>query len=120
MNKLFCEQMKEKTEFSTGAVRDSEELEEKEDYIETISWLALKRYSKYMTQQAKKYGKGNWIKGIPTDSYERSLMRHIQKYLSNKYNGTNIEPEVDHLSAIMFNLQGIIHNEEIAKTNDKK
>jgi len=107
--------------FKSGSVRDSED--NKEDYTETISWIALKRYAQYMTSCQKKYGKGNWIKGIPSDSYERSLLRHIQKYLSNKYYRAKIEPvepEIDHLSAALFNIQGLIHNEEIKKTENKK
>lgn len=100
--------------FTSGAIRDSEH--HKEDYIETISWTALKRYAQYMTSMSKKYGRGNWIKGIDIESYERSLMRHLQKYFSNKYNGTSVEPEIDHLSAAMFNLQGIMHEQN----NEKK
>lgn len=100
--------------FKTGSVRDDQH--DKEDYIESISWLTLKRYAQYMTKMSSKYGRGNWIKGIPIESYEQSLLRHIQKYLSNKYYGTNIEPEVDHLSATLFNLQGLIHEEEKLST----
>lgn len=100
-------------QFSTGAVRDTGE--DKEDYIESISWLTMKRYCIYMGKMAKKYGRGNWIKGIPADSYEQSLLRHIQKYISAKYYGVEIEPEVDHLSAALFNLQGLIHEEEKLK-----
>ena len=39
--------------FETGAVRDTDDT--KEDYIETISWTALKRHSQYMTGKKKKY-----------------------------------------------------------------
>jgi hypothetical protein len=99
-------------EFETGAKRD---IEGKEDYVETISFLSLKRYAEYMTAQAKKYGRGNWRKGIPIESYEQSLMRHIQKYFANKYDNANLEPEIDHLSAALFNLQGLIHEEEKLK-----
>jgi len=105
--------------FNTGAVRDS--VIGKEDYIETISFLALKRYASYMTSCQDKYGQGNWRKGIPIVEYEKSMLRHIQKYLSNKYEGTNIEPNVDHLSAALFNLQGILHEEEkLVKNKDNK
>jgi hypothetical protein len=96
--------------FDSGAKREIDD--SKEDYIEGLSWLALARFAKYMTGNQKKYGRGNWKKGIPIDSYEQSLLRHIQKYLVNKYHGANLEPEVDHLAAAWFNLQGIIHEEE--------
>ena len=65
-----------------------------------------------MKAQEVKYGRGNWKKGIPIEEYEKSLMRHLQKYLVNKYDGSNDEPDVDHLSAAMFNLQGLIHEIE--------
>jgi len=102
-----------KRKFKTGAVRDTDE--NKEDYIESISWLTLRRYALYMKSKEKKYGRGNWIKGIPIEEYEKSLVRHLQKYISNKYYGTKIEEEEDHLSAMLFNLQGLIHEEEKKK-----
>ena len=65
-----------------------------------------------MTGKKKKYGAGNFKKGIPIESYEQSLVRHLQKYLSNKYEGGNCEKEEDHLSAMLFNVFGIIHEEQ--------
>ena len=104
---------KPKVMFETGAVRDSQT--GKENYPETISYLALKRFAVYMTGCGDRYGLGNFKKGIPIESYEASLMRHIQKYFANKYEGASLEPEVDHLSAMMFNIQGILYEEERAK-----
>lgn len=101
------------TVFSTGAKRDVSE--NKEDYIESISWIALKRYADYMKSNENRYGRGNWLKGIPQESYERSLMRHLQKYLANKYNDGKFEPDVDHLAAALFNLQGLMHEQEKTK-----
>jgi hypothetical protein len=68
-----------------------------------------------MTACGAKYGLGNFKKGIPISSYEESLMRHIQKYFANKYDGASLEPDVDHLAAMMFNIQGIMHEEEKLK-----
>ena len=99
--------------FESGAIRDLDDT--KEDYIETISWTAMKRYSQYMTGKKKKYGSGNFKKGIPVESYEQSLVRHLQKYLANKYENGNDEKNEDHLSAIIFNVFGIMHEEEQAK-----
>ena len=108
-----------KRRFKSGAIRDSEE--GKEDYIETISWIALRRYAQYMTSKKSKYGEGNFKKGIPTESYERSLVRHLQKYLANKYEGQDTEKEEGHIEAIIFNAMGILHEEEttILKMNNK-
>ncbi len=100
--------------FTTGAVRDDDT--SKEDYIETISWTALKHYGKYMTGKKKKYGAGNFKKGIPIESYEQSLVRHLQKYLANKYENGTEEKDEDHLSAMLFNIFGIIHEQCRPKT----
>ena len=97
------------TKFKSGAVRDCNK--GKEDYIETISWRAMKRFAQYMSGKKEKYGEGNFKKGIPIKSYEQSMLRHIQKYLENKYEGGKIEVGEDHLSAILFNCFGIIHEE---------
>lgn len=99
--------------FDTGAIRDNDST--KEDYIETISWTAFKRYAQYMTDKKAKYGAGNFKKGIPISSYEQSLLRHIQKYLVNKYEGGDEEKLEDHLSACVFNLFGIMHEESKKK-----
>lgn len=97
------------TKYKTGAIRDNRE--GKLDLIETVSWTALNRYSKYMTEKKAKYGSGNFKKGIPIESYEQSLLRHIDKYLRNKYENGDDELNEDHLSAIVFNTMGIMHEE---------
>jgi len=95
--------------FSSGAIRDLED--NKFDFIETVSWTAFDRFAGYMTGKKKKYGSGNFKKGIDIESYERSLLRHISKYLRNKYENGNDEKEEDHLSAMVFNIFGIMHEE---------
>lgn len=97
------------TKFDTGAIRDSQE--GKEMYTETISWTALRRYAQYMTGKRDKYGSGNFKKGISAESYENSLMRHVMKYMMNKLEDGNLEKEEDHLSAIVFNTFGLMHEE---------
>jgi hypothetical protein len=99
--------------FDTGSIRDSED--NKEDYTETISWTAFKRYAQYMTRCKEKYGDGNFKKGMPIDAYERSLLRHVQKYMENKYEKGTVEKDQDHLSAMVFNIFGIMHEEEMMK-----
>lgn len=101
--------MSEVRKFESGAIRDTSN--GKESYIETLSWTALKRYAQYMTAKKAKYGAGNFKKGIPIESYEESLVRHIQKYLENKYENGNEEKGEDHLSAIIFNTFGIMHEQ---------
>ena len=104
--------------YKTGAVRDSQE--EKPDYIDAISWTALDRYVKYMESKKKKFGVGNFKKGLPIDRYEKAILRHIKKYIVNKYEKGNDEKDQDHLSAIVFNTLGIIHEEEMLKIKTKK
>jgi hypothetical protein len=101
------------TQFKTGAIRDSQE--GKTDYNETISWTALNRYARYMTGKKAKYGAGNFKKGIETWSYVQSMLRHVDKWMRNTYEEGNDEKDEDHLSAIVFNVFGIMHNEEMAK-----
>lgn len=100
--------------FGTGAVRDSQE--GKADFVETISFTAHERFARYMTSKKEKYGSGNFKKGIPIDSYERSLLRHVDKYFRNKYENGNDETEEDHLAAMRFNIDGIMHEEERIST----
>ena len=102
------------TEFDTGAIRDTQE--GKVDFVETISFTAHHRYAKYMTGKKAKYGVGNFKKGIPIESYEMSLLRHIDKYFRNKYEGGTDELEEDHVAAMRFNIDGIMHEEETKKT----
>ena len=102
-----------KTHFKTGAVRDSQK--GKVDFVETVSFTAHHRFAQYMTGKKKKYGAGNFKKGIPIESYEKSLLRHVSQYFRNKYENGNDEPKEDHLAAIRFNVDGIMHEEEIAK-----
>ena len=101
------------TSFPTGAIRDSQD--GKIDFIETISFTAHERYARYMTGKKAKYGVGNFKKGIPIHSYEQSLLRHVDKYFRNKYEHGTDEPNEDHLAAMRFNIDGIMHEEETAK-----
>lgn len=98
--------------FESGAKRI---VSGKEDYVESISWLSLRRYAQYMDEMAKRYGRGNWAKGIPVESYEGAIIRHFQKYIAKKYYGIDIEPNVDHEAAMLFNIQGLMHEQEKAK-----
>lgn len=101
--------MSDVTHFPTGAIRDIQD--GKESYVETISWTAFRRYAEYMTGKKKKYGSGNFKKGIPPESYEESLVRHLVKYMSNTHEFGGLEEKEDHLSAMVFNIFGLMHEE---------
>jgi hypothetical protein len=96
--------------YSTGAVRDTNE--------NKIKWHllpveALKRIAIHYTNGAKKYDDNNWKKGIPTERFIESACRHWNQYLLG-------EKDEDHLSATVFNIFGIIYNEEKGLPDQEK
>lgn len=91
----------ERTEFSTGAVRDMHE--GKGDMVSLPS-AAILRSSVHYEAGAKKYGRWNYTKGIPLSSFLDSALRHLFKYLD----GWDDE---DHLAAANFNIMGAMEME---------
>lgn len=89
-------------EFETGAVRDMHE--GKGDFV-SMPAAALLRVSKLYEAGARKYGRFNYLKGIPVSSFIDSAVRHIFKYLAGWQ-------DEDHLSAAAFNILGAIQMEE--------
>lgn len=105
--------------FKRGAIRDSQD--GKLDLVETTSPLANWRYAGYMTPKKKKYGTGNFKKGIDRESYIQSLARHYTKFMALedcRIYGLPVqpwmEPEEDHVAAMRFNIDGIMHEEMVA------
>ena len=92
----------ERTEFETGAVRDMHE--GKGDML-SLPWRALLRLSVHYENGAKKYGRFNYLKGIPVSSFIDSAFRHLAKYVA----GFDDE---DHLAAAAFNVLGALQMEE--------
>ena len=92
----------ERTEFETGAVRDMHE--GKGDML-SMPWAALLRVSRHYETGAKKYGRYNYLKGIPVSSFIDSAIRHLAKYVAGY-------DDEDHLSAAAFNILGAIQMEE--------
>ena len=92
----------DRTDFGTGAVRDMHE--GKGDMI-SIPWEAVLRAAVHYEKGAKKYGRLNYKKGVPSSSFMDSLMRHGAKYLYG-------EDDEDHLAAIFFNVCGAMFNEQ--------
>ena len=91
----------ERREFETGAVRD---MASGKGLMVVMPAAALLRLSKHYEHGAQKYGKFNWQKGIPVDSFIDSALRHIFKYLD----GWDDE---DHLAAAAFNILGAMEME---------
>lgn len=92
----------ERTEFSSGAVRDMHE--GKGDML-SLPAMALLRLSLHYENGAKKYGRFNYLRGIPLSSFIDSAMRHLLKYIA----GWDDE---DHLAACAFNILGALQMEE--------
>lgn len=103
--------------FDSGATRnnDKEEL----DYEAFISPIALKRYAEYMHSHRTQAdgtvrGGDNWQKGIPLDSYAKSMIRHtVDFWLNHRGRGEEAREDTLHaLCAIIFNAMGYIHELE--------
>ena len=84
----------ERTEFSTGAVRD---MHEGKGRMDLLPWAAIMEVSKHCEAGAKKYGEHNVDRGIPTSSLCDSGMRHLAKYLDGWM-------DENHLVAAAWNL----------------
>jgi hypothetical protein len=91
--------------FSTGAVRDASNNKPRPDLV---SPLALMRVGRWMALGANKYGERNWELGMPFSVFYASAMRHLLKWAA----GWRDE---DHLAAVIFNVQAIMHFEELGR-----
>ena len=92
----------ERTQFETGAVRD---LHAGKGDMLSLPAKALLRLSLLYEEGAKKYGRFNYLKGIPLSSFIDSAERHLIKYIA----GWDDE---DHLAAAAFNILGALQMEE--------
>ena len=100
----------ERTEFSSGAVRD---MHAGKGRMDLLPWAAIMEIAKHCENGAIKYGEHNVDKGIPTHSLFDSAARHLAKYLD----GWEDEP---HLVAaawnLLFAIQMEIKHPELADT----
>lgn len=92
----------DRTQFETGAVRDMHEGKGRCDLLPPVTILRLARHYE---AGAKKYGDRNWEKGIPSHSFADSAIRHLLRYMDG-------DTSEDHLAAVLFNVCGLIYNEE--------
>jgi hypothetical protein len=99
-------------EFETGANRNSNQ--GKLDYEGFLSPLALKAYAEYMhknreLEDGTLRDSDNWQKGIPLDSYMKSMFRHFTDVWSTHRGYETEENQVTNLCAVMFNTMGMLH-----------
>jgi hypothetical protein len=99
--------MKTKRVFESGSQRDDDTNKPLPNHLDAYVRM---RYGYLLRHGANHYDKGNWRKGQPTEAAIESLHRHLAKFEMNLYNG--VEQDEDHLSAIIFNVQLIMKNEE--------
>lgn len=93
----------DRTEFSTGAVRD---MGKGKGRCDLLPPRALLRLARHFEAGAEKYGDRNWEQGIPISSFIDSGIRHILKYMAG-------ETDEDHLVAAAWNLICAQETEEV-------
>lgn len=93
-------------EFKTGALRDTEEGKGRYDLISTY---ATRRRAIVLQKGAEgKYGARNWEKGLSISRCISSAKRHLDQYLQGL-------TDEDHLAQAGFNIDAIMHFEELYK-----
>ena len=108
--------------FETGATRNVDE--NKYDYEGFLSPLVLERFAKYMHKHRKQAdgntrASDNWQKGMPLDSYMKGGWRHFMDWwLCHRKYERGQECIEDALCALMFNVQGYLH--ELLKEYEKE
>jgi len=95
----------ERRKFNTGAQRD---VVNGKGRYDLISPIMIERLAKLLQRGAEKYNDRNWEKGMPLSVYMDSGMRHLFKFLEG-------HKDEDHLIAAIWNLQALLHIEEMVK-----
>jgi len=98
--------------FGTGATRNNDAT--LPDYEGFVSPLALRAFGEYMHKHRFQAdgtvrASDNWQKGIPLESYIKSGFRHFMDWWLFHRGQTGRETLVDALCALMFNVQGYLH-----------
>lgn len=108
--------MAEIRNFETGATRDTDQ--GKLDYEGFLHPAVLERFAQYMhTNRIQKDGSvrdsDNWQKGIPTEAYMKSLMRHTMDVWAHHRERPDLAKEdlETALCAVMFNAMGMLYEE---------
>ncbi len=91
----------DRQDFESGARRDLSEGKPRPDLISSRATL---RAAELMARGADKYGARNWEQGMPTSRFLESAERHLLLYKLG-------ERDEDHLAAVRFNIDGVMHFE---------
>lgn len=106
--------------FKTGATRNDDS--NKLDLEGFLSPIALEHFAEYMHKNRVQAdgnirASDNWQKGIELDSYMKSMWRHFFDVWKGHRGLETPEDMITNLSALMFNVQGYLH--EYDKTLQK-
>ena len=108
-------------QFTSGATRDQDTT--KLDFEGFLSPLALTRFAAYMHEHRVQSdgtlrGSDNWQKGIPLESYMKSMWRHLITVWRHhrEVPAADCESQEDALCGVIFNAQGYLH--EIMKAKE--
>ena len=105
MDDFITKDSGKRRQFDSGAQRDV--VTDKGRY-DLISPIMIERLAKLLQRGAEKYNDRNWEKGMPLSVYMDSGMRHLFKFLEG-------HRDEDHLTAAIWNLQALLHIEEMVK-----
>ena len=94
-----------KTDFSTGAQRDTDEGKGKPSLISPV---LIHRLGVHLAEGAKHYGADNWTEGMPYRRTADSMIRHIFQWLAG-------DEEEDHLAAVCFGAMCLMTYEAAAE-----
>jgi hypothetical protein len=96
-------------DFGTGARRDTQDGKPRPALIPPEP---MRRLGMHYANGAKKYGEGNWTKGIPMSRTFESLYRHVLDFQSG-------DKSEDHLAAIAWNAFALMwYEERMPEMND--
>ena len=107
--------------FKSGATRDTDL--GKYDYEGFLSPLVVERFGEYMNKHRKQADgnlrdSDNWQKGIPQSAYIKSAWRHFVDWWKEYRGFKSREGLEDALCALLFNVQGYLH-EHLKNKKDK-
>ncbi len=107
--------------FKTGANRSADV--GKFDYEGFLSPLVIERFGEYMNKHrilpdGSTRDSDNWQKGIPFKNYMKSGWRHFFDWWREHRGIESQEGLEDSLCALLFNVQGYLHEHLKAKTTD--
>lgn len=97
----------QRQKFKTGAVRDTQVGKPRYDLIPPV---ALYRIAMHYGGGSIKYDEWNWAKGIEFSRLFASMYRHLMQFAMG-------ETDEDHMAAVVFGANSIMHFQELIKHN---